>query len=239
MNKTRSKIETLKNDLSSSFENNVIVYKRAIIREIDYLWQTYKKQNQFASIKNFADYVMNFLNIPKAYRNTIVNDLNNAQTQIGDLWDEYFQDKTDLYKPVDYEKMVAAYSVDFPKIDKDVRNSVVKEVRNLAKDNLSYEVLRTQLQKTSLGTSEISNLANTALSQFDNASMFEFAQQAGINQFLYDGPVLLPNSHTLCIECWHKIFTYEEILQLDNGCDLPVVTSCGGYRCRHYWTAVV
>lgn len=239
-NQTRNKIELLKEEVRSTLQNDALVYKRAIIRELDYLWQSYR--NKYGTIEKFADYVFNFLKVPQQFRNSIVNELKDTQTQIAQVWDDYFNNEVIKQRAksrelnINYEKLIAAYSVDFPSIDKNIRDTVVKEIRQSVHKNYNFETIRTNLQKTTIGTSEIYTLANTAVSQFDNASMFEFALQAGINKFLYEG-VLQPNSRLFCIEHFHKVYTYEQILEMDNGQGVPVVTSCGGYNCGHYWTA--
>jgi hypothetical protein len=243
-NQTRNKIEILKEEVRATLQNDALVYKRAIIREFDYLWQSYKNKSQYGGVEKFADYVFNFLKVPQQYRNSIVNELKETQTQIAQVWDDYFNNEVIKQRAksrelnINYEKLIAAYSVDFPSIDKNIRDTVVKEIRQSVHKNYNFETIRTNLQKTTIGTSQIYTLANTGVAQFSNATMFEFARQAGINKFIYEG-VLQPNSRLFCIEHFHKIYTYEQILVMDNFQELPVLTSCGGWNCSHSWQAVV
>ena len=240
----RKKIELLKEEIRASFEQDAVKYKRSIIREIDSLWRSYKNSYSDISIEKFADYAFNFMRIPASIRGEILSDLKNTQTQIGSVWSEYFGDPSVAESSLrmtagsDYEKLIATYSVDFKNIDENTRDLVVKAFRESVNKNYSFEVIRTNLLKTAINSNEVYTLANTAVSQFDNASMFEFALQAGINQFLYDGH-LQANSRIFCVLNFKKIFTYQQILKLSNGQGIPVVTSCGGYNCHHYFTAIV
>lgn len=238
----RNKIEQLKEEIRNTLQNDTLVYKRAIIRELDYLWASYKNKSQFGGIDKFADYVFNFLKIPYRFRDSILKELLTTQAHIVEVWDDYFNNEVLKNKAkelsINYEKLIAAYSVDFPSIDKEIRDAVVKEIRESVRNNYDFNIIRQNLQKTSIGTNKIYTLANTGVSQFTNATMFEFARQAGINKFIYEG-VLQPNSRLFCIEHFHKVYTYEQILAMDNFQGLPVVTSCGGYNCSHSWQAVV
>jgi len=234
----RTKIETLKTNIRKDIEKDILSYKRAVIREIDSLWRTFKVVSTNDDIETFARYLLDNLNIPKGKVNAIIKELKTVQSNIADVWGDYFSEASGKNIFVDYEKLVALHSVDFKEINKDIRNTVVKEFKESVNKNYNFETIRARLQKSNLSTSSIYNLANTAVSQFDNASMFEYALQAGINEFLYDG-ILMPDSRLFCIEHFHKTFTYEEILAMDNGQGLPVVTSCGGYNCHHYWTAKI
>ncbi|MFA5322922.1 MAG: hypothetical protein WC373_09640, partial [Smithella sp.] len=77
---------------------------------------------------------------------------------------------------------------------------------------------------------------NTAIAQFDSAYMHEVCEQAGIEKFLYDG---MPAQRPFCKEHLGHVYTLEEIMQMDNGQGLDVLTSLGGYNCVHFWTPVV
>lgn len=238
---SRRKIESLKEEIRNTLQNDALKYKRAIIREIDYLWANFKNKNQYGNIEKFADFAMDFLKIPKANKFEILSDLKEVQLQIGEVWKNYFSDPSlSLRTPLrgDYEKLIASYSVDFPEIEKETRDFVVKTFNESVHKDYSFEIIRTNLLKKSLGSDQVYTLANTAIAEFDNASMFEFARQAGVEKYLYDG-FLQPGSRPFCVKHFKKVYTYEQILQLDNGQGLDVWTSCGGFNCTHFWTAVV
>jgi len=238
----RKKIELLKDEIRATLEHDALRYKRSIIREIDSLWRSYKNTTSNMSIDRFADYVFNFLRVPAGVRYEILADLKDTQTQIGSVWDEYFGSLLDSARSdtlgKNYEKLIATYSVDFKSIDSNTRDIVVKTFRESVNKDYSFETIRTNLLKTTINSNEVYTLANTAVSMYDNSTMFEYALQAGINRFLYDGH-LQANSRIFCIEHFKKIYTYQQILQMDNFQGLPVVTSCGGYNCHHYWTAKI
>ncbi|MEW5800450.1 MAG: hypothetical protein AB1728_15755, partial [Bacteroidota bacterium] len=156
-------------------------------------------------------------------------------------WKEYFEESGELFNVLDrndFEKLQALYKVDFSQIKSNAREVITEEIRRTARAGEGYEVLRSRLRKRGLGEGEVRTLANTALAQFDNATMFEFAQQAGIEKFKYDG-VLHENSRPFCREHLGKKFTLEQIRAMDNGQGLPVETSLGGYNCTHFWTPVI
>lgn len=233
----RTKLEQLKVEVRDALETDLLAFKKAIIREIDALWRMYSASHPGETLESFARYLLNAFNIPANVKNDIIRELKATQRQIANVWEDYFKasknNQGNIF--INYEKLGALYSVDFKEINKDVRNFVVKEFRQSVNNNYSFETVRTKLQKSNLSTGSVYTLANTAVSQFDNASMFEYAQQAGIKEFVYDG-ILSPNSRLFCIEHYKKTYTYEEILDMDNGQGIPVVTSCGGYNCHHYWT---
>ena len=77
-------------------------------------------------------------------------------------------------------------------------------------------------------------LAFTSIAQFNNGLTFQTAAITGT--FLYSGPIAA-SSRLFCREHVGKVFTLEQIGQMDNGQGLPVLTSCGGYNCRHEWVA--
>lgn len=105
----------------------------------------------------------------------------------------------------------------------------------MARARAGFDALRHRLMERNLGETQATTLANTALAQFDNATMHELSSQAGISKFLYDG-VLHPNSRKFCQERVGKVFTLERIREMDNLQGLPVETSLGGYNCTHWWT---
>jgi len=236
----RTNIEKLKTETRRILQNDTLKLKKAVIREIDYLW---RNSDQSKGLNIFADEVLKKLRIPKAHKNTLIRDLNKTQEKIANVWSEYFSDvaKTDkviTFSSQDYEKIIAAHSVNFDNIEKDVNQLITGKVRQSAKAGHNFETLRTHLITKGIGAGEAYTLSNTALSQFDNAIMFEYAGQAGIERFKYDG-VLHPGSRPFCRDHINKIYTIEEIQKLDNGQGLDVLTSCGGYNCTHYFTALV
>jgi hypothetical protein len=71
------------------------------------------------------------------------------------------------------------------------------------------------------------------------AAGIDMAINAGFDNFVYDGPddeKTRPFCHDIL--AMDKNWTVDEIVNLDNGQGLPVLTNMGGYNCRHVWTAV-
>ncbi|MFZ4620957.1 MAG: hypothetical protein ACOYNS_10380, partial [Bacteroidota bacterium] len=170
-----------------------------------------------------------------------IQALKESQQQISELWNTYFAESTDLFDTADpntFEKLQALYKVDFSKIKSDAGTIITEEIRRTARAGKGYEVLRSRLLKRSLGEAQARTLAITALAQFDNGTMFEFAQQGGVEKFKYDG-VLHTNTRPFCREHLGKKYTIEQIRKMDNLQGIPVETSCGGYNCTHFWTPVV
>lgn len=239
---SREQIEKVKADLARSLEKNSPRYRRAIVRELDFLFRKYGNDN----IDIFMTVVEKKFDIPATAKTKIIKDLKEAQNRVAELWDEYFEETLPLTPSQkegeisrnDFEKMQALYKVDFKKIKNSTRDIIVQEIRRTARAGEGYDVLRSRLMKRSLGAGEASTLANTALAQFDNATMFEFAAQAGVEKYKYGG-VLHPNTRPFCREHIGKIYTIEQIKKMDNGQGMPVMTSLGGFNCGHYWTAQV
>lgn len=78
---------------------------------------------------------------------------------------------------------------------------------------------------------------STTRMAFQRVVHLEKAKKAGVTQFLYVGPdddVTRP----FCAARVDKVFTLDEITQMDNGQGLPVEVYGGGYNCRHHWRPV-
>lgn len=242
MKNPRKKIELLKREIRSQLETDTQRYKRAIIREIQYQWERIKKTSQAPSLQQLQDKIFSQLRIPLESRKALTSDLNETQKEIAQVWDDYFSGLTGKQiKPAfgDYEKMLASNKVDFPALEESLRDKLKSQFVTSIRQEYSFEKLRSNLLKNDLGEWQAYTEANTAIAQFDNAYHIENALQAGVEKFLWDGPPTLPNSHDLCIQNVGKEFTLEELQSMDNGTDLPVETSLGGYNCRHYLTAVI
>ena len=244
MNKARKKIIILKSQLAQQVENDIANYKRAIIREIDYRWRTLKNKSEMPDIKQLQEEVLKRLRIPPDIQKAIASELEETQKQIAQVWNDYFTkaiNSKEIIQPApgDYEKMLASYKVDFPALTDTLRDTVKREFIQSIKSDYSFEQLRSNLRKNGLGDFQATTEANTAIAQFDNAYHVENALQAGVEEFLWDGPPPMENSHSLCIENTGKTFTLTQLSSMYNGTDLPVETALGGYNCRHYLTAVI
>lgn len=71
---------------------------------------------------------------------------------------------------------------------------------------------------------------------FRNAVTAKTAKDSN-TRLKYVGP-LDDKTREFCAEHVGKVYTIDEILDLDNGQGLPVLTNMGGYNCRHEWRPV-
>ncbi len=226
--------------LAQDLTDNAAKYRYAIVREVSYILRDFKSSDVADNLDEIINMIQQRFDIPASARTLIVGTLQDYQDGIATMWDDYFDEAgvdVTLSKE-DLDRMMALYQVEFAKIKQDTRDVIVEELRRSARANLGYEELRSRLMKRGLGAGEANTLANTGLAQFDNAYMQEISKRAGIDEFLYDG-VLHPTSRLFCKKHYGHVYTMAEILQMDNGQGLPVVTSCGGYNCVHYWTPEV
>ncbi|QQS35757.1 MAG: hypothetical protein IPM56_16170 [Ignavibacteriales bacterium] len=239
----RQSIEEFKIEFRSLLEQDVLQLKKAVIRELDALWRSYKMQHPEADYDLFADEFLKLFKLPRNQVNEIKRELKKTQTKIAELHEQFFNTVTPgviELKPGQYERIIAAYQVDFPGIEETTRSSIVDEIKKASIAGYGFETIRTNLVTKGFGTGEAYTLANTAVSQFDNATMFEFAAQAGLNEFKYGG-VLQKDSRIFCVELItaDAVYTVQQIMAMDNKQGLPVKTSCGGYNCTHYWYVFV
>lgn len=242
MTGSRKNIEDLKDKLAKQIEQDVLKYKRAIIRQIDFLARKNKIEGQ-VDIQKLARQVMQQIKMPVIIQNAIVKDLKVTQAEIADIWDLYFEKEIKAgeqitFSDADYEKLRAAYKIDFSSVEDKLNFSVEQEFTKILKSDSSYSNLRNELRKKDIGEFQASTLANTAVSQFDNAYMIENAQQAGVTKYLYDGTIIA-TTRDFCRERVGRVFTLEELEAMDNGQGLPVIPSLGGYNCRHYLTPII
>lgn len=69
------------------------------------------------------------------------------------------------------------------------------------------------------------------------AGSLEQAIKNGAKYFRYTGPSV--NIRPFCAQHLNRIYSIEEIEELNNGQNLSVLYFCGGWRCRHHWSPVV
>jgi hypothetical protein len=237
MTKHRKNIENIKANLQDDILSNINKYKHAVIRFID---KEYRKQSG-SDLEKFAANVQKRLSIPKDIQTEILTGLQKSQNNIANIWDEYFFNETKNNYSLssnDYEKIQSVYQIEFSEIEKEISDKVLREVQRSVKAGYGFKVIRNRLEQSGLGFYTAENLATTALSQFDNAYHTEIAQQAGAEYYLYDGS-LQKNSRSFCVNHVGRVYTLGELAAMSNGQGLPVATSLGGYRCRHFITALI
>ena len=88
----------------------------------------------------------------------------------------------------------------------------------------------------SLGASKYGQtIINTQIASFNRSVTAVAAENAGIERFRYVGP---KPDRPFCEPLIGKVFTREEIDQMDNGQTADVLRTAGGYNCRHQWIPI-
>jgi hypothetical protein len=77
----------------------------------------------------------------------------------------------------------------------------------------------------------------TRISQYGRSVTAAAAAAAELDHYLYTGP-LDGITRPFCKALVDKVVTGDQISKLNNGQGLSVLTSCGGYNCRHSWSPV-
>jgi len=122
-----------------------------------------------------------------------------------------------------------------------ILNSVKQSVRDSLTDlvvNVPLSTVMSNMQKR-MQRAEGRQLTEikTKLSQYGRSITAIAAVEADIDHFLYTGPndgITRP----FCDALVNKVVTSKQMRRLDNGQGLSVITSGGGYNCRHSWSPV-
>jgi hypothetical protein len=77
----------------------------------------------------------------------------------------------------------------------------------------------------------------TKLAQYGRDVTAKAAESAGLDMFLYTGPED-GITRAFCRPLVSKVVSSAQMKKLNNGQGLPVVTSGGGYNCRHSWSPI-
>jgi hypothetical protein len=212
-------------ELESRISSSADALVRAALKEIDRMIRNgYSPEEILNALKTFR--------LPPAEAARLKRTLDEAFDEIltarGSVVDELIDADINLVK--------SAAEISFPKLLKDLRKGLLPTVQRAIANEEGPSALRHQLRL--LKVSQPETLALTSLSMFNNGLTIATAEVTLTNKFLWDGPAANPvTSHPLCIRNVGKIFTLAELDAMDNGCDLPVRTSLGGYLCRHHLTA--
>jgi len=122
-----------------------------------------------------------------------------------------------------------------------ILNSVKQSVRDSLTDlvvNVPLSTVMSNMQKR-MQRAEGRQLTEikTKLSQYGRSITAIAAVEADIDHFLYTGPndgITRP----FCDALVNRVVTSKQMRRLDNGQGLSVITSGGGYNCRHSWSPV-
>lgn len=118
----------------------------------------------------------------------------------------------------------------------DIRSEIVRSVTLGSTEGLTDFIDTMSERIGRVAATEI----NTSYASFSRAATAEFAEQVGLDLFLYDGPddALTRDFCNEVLDRDPPIYTLEEIQALDNGSGLDVLTSGGGFNCRHQWVPI-
>jgi hypothetical protein len=225
----RLEIENLKDEVRKEITKLSNLSYLAIVQEIDYLFS----RSNADSIEQFAKELEQKLNISpqKFYR--IVQILYSYRNTINYFWNTYFEGIQIPHNS--FEKVLALTNVNFTKVATEIKNEIL--VSFIKNKTLDFNIIRQNLLTGKIAKHRIYTEVNTSVAQYDNAIMFEFAKQGNITKFKYDG-FLHPNTRPFCAKHLHQVYTISQIEKLDNGQNLSVLYSLGGWNCTHFWTPI-
>ncbi len=175
--------------------------------------------------------------LPRAQAEQLRVNLEAAQQRILTLRARLYDEAgVSLLGSTRVERLSALYRVDFPKIEQQTNKLIQLVLRQAQVSDLpASRTVYAALRQSGKVRHQAATLANTALAQFDNAYTVELARSGAVDVMEYAGP---PPQRLFCGQHLGKQYTIPEIELLNNGQGLPVLTSCGGYNCRHSWIAV-
>lgn len=226
---TRRQIEQYKQAVSAEIDADAQKYVRALEREVAYLQRKYEIEN----LENLRVAVLREFRLPSFEVRAILDIMSKTESTIGPAWDAFWENKK-----VTWTAVRARATVDFLKLRADQREVLDTALDNAVKKGFDYTAFRQEFLRAGHGYGPAKTLTNTAIAQYDNAYMSEIAQQAGVERYIYDGPVNI-NTRIFCRRHAGQSYTMAELRAMDNGQGLPVETALGGYNCVHYLTPEV
>lgn len=119
----------------------------------------------------------------------------------------------------------------------DTQSAIRSALTSLALE-VPIEIVASELEER-LKRSEGRQLTEvkTRISQYGRSITAAAAAAAELDHYLYTGP-LDGLTRPFCKALIGKVVTSEQMRKLNNGQGLNVMTSCGGYNCRHTWSPV-
>jgi len=163
-------------------------------------------------------------NIAKAVENT-------ARVIQPDLGLTPIQQKIDLMQAVTVQQVFD--DVVLPTVANGTRDSL----NAMTLDVPAKDALSTLAQRMNQATGRQLTEINTKASMFGRSVTAQIAEEAGLNLFLYTGP-LDGVTRKFCDPLVDKVVSDSQMRKLNNGQGLPVRTAGGGYNCRHSWSPV-
>lgn len=174
--------------------------------------------------------------------NNIVNDLqksgnSNLSSGRSDFVNLNDQIKAalDFNYPIDYS-LLPRVNVD----DQQLRREFGSVLSNYREGNINeYEMRRELRGRMHQPANIVNTYVNTQLAGFDNSSQKTIGDLAGLDSYVYIGP-LNNNTRPFCRRLLEnkQLFTENQVKAMDNEQGIPVIRYCGGYNCLHEWMRV-
>jgi len=233
MTNIRKTIEQLKEESRLSLQESSINFKKTLIKKIIQLY----RRSGSTNLKDFSTYFLLNFKLTDKDTKSIISEVNRVNTQITTAWNTHFEEDLTSDK---YDKFIAVNSLDLSStsLETDIINTIKNELNKAITGDYSFDTLRKKLEQKSLGTHEAYTLANTTVAAFDNNYMTELAQQSGVLYYIYDG-ITSTNTRPFCQKHVKRVYTLQELSNMNNGQGLPVTQNLGGYNCQHYLTPLI
>ena len=148
------------------------------------------------------------------------------------------RDKWVAENTIGFDKRISKLMTDrYAAANGQLESEVVKLVRRGigSGDGTVKKLKETLSLKTGKAKVYAETIAVTARMMQNRTNYLETSIKAGAQKFRYSGP---PAERDFCTSHLNNIYTLDEILAMSNGQGLDVLTSCGGWRCKHYCVAV-
>ena len=173
------------------------------------------------------------LDMPEQMRRALTRELRRSQrATAGELRAEFILERT-IADRASIRKLVSTTLEQFTRFESNIERRILSEIeRGIASGRLRFR----PASRAHSRSARARTIARTGLAGVSRAAHIETAREAGVDSFRYDGS---SPQREFCREHHRKVYTLEEIDQLNNGQGLPVRTHCGGYNCTHRWRAVV
>lgn len=151
--------------------------------------------------------------------------------------------KTNIFANIDTKAIETLINFDVDRVTSTLKAHVDDTRAVLMRAVLTGEELDAEAitgRSNSVATYRIATELNTSVAMFDRTVTAEVGKELGFDLWEYLGP-MDSITRPFCEEVLSKdppIYTTEEVEAMDNEQGLPVMSSGGGYNCRHQWRPI-
>jgi len=108
----------------------------------------------------------------------------------------------------------------------------------IKKGSIDQDVLISEMRIASGATlGHVRTQAQTTVAVYNQAYLNLTAEKANLDHYKYTGNIM-SSTRAFCRACLNKIYTRQQIDEMDNAMLNPVLIYRGGWRCRHIWMPV-